>query len=150
VPAELADNFKAMPDINVVGHHGRLLALGEGDPPIELGDDLSTEGPIDFDGVIPGICAHPKIDPATGELVAFRYDIEEPYLTWSVVVADGSVTTAPQTIDRDTPCMIHDFAITESSIVIFIGPLITEPIVLTDGAAAGRARDIRRSWLRRP
>ncbi|MGZ4710624.1 MAG: carotenoid oxygenase family protein [Acidimicrobiales bacterium] len=123
VPAELADDYKPLPDINIVRHGGRYLALAEVDPPVEVTPDLDTVGSYDFGGVIPGMCAHPRIDPATGEMVLFRYDIEEPYLTWSSVAPDGSVSVAPQVIPLDGAFMIHDFTITPSSLVLFVGPL---------------------------
>ena len=44
------------------------------------------------------MCAHPKVDPVTGEMVIFRYDVEEPFLTWAVIGADG--TRGPPA-DRD-------------------------------------------------
>ncbi len=124
VPAALADDYKALPNINIVRHGGRLLALGEGDAPVELTPGLDTVGAWDFGGGMPGMCAHPKIDPVTGEMVVFRYDIVAPFLTWGVVAADGSVATPLQPIELDAPAMVHDFAITKSSIVLFIGPLI--------------------------
>ena len=65
-------------------------------PPIELTSGLDTVGAWDFDGGMPGgMCAHPKIDPVTGEMVVFRYDIVAPFLTWAIVAADGSVATPP-------------------------------------------------------
>ena len=123
VPAELADSYKALPNINIVEHGGRLLALGEGDAPYELTPDLATVGVWDFGGDLPGMTAHPKIDPLTGEMVVFRYNIEEPYLAWGAVAAGGEVTTPLQPIELDGAYMIHDFAITASSVVLFVGPL---------------------------
>jgi len=123
-PEELANDFKPLPDINVIRHGGRDLALAEVDPPVEITADLETVGAYDFGGQIPGMCAHPRIDPLTGELFLFRYNIEEPFLTWSVVGADGTVTTPPQPLDTGGKSfMVHDFTITASSIVLFVGPL---------------------------
>ena len=71
-------------------------------------------GPWNFGGGLPdGICAHPKIDPVTGELVVFRYGFAPPYLTWATVGPDGAVSQPEQAIDLDRPFMIHDFAVTE-------------------------------------
>ena len=123
-PEELANDFKPLPDINVIRHGGRYLALAEVDAPVEITPELETIGAYDFGGQIPGMCAHPKIDPVTGEMLLFRYNIEEPFLTWSIVAADGSVARAPETIDTGgRSFMIHDCAITASSLVLFIGPL---------------------------
>jgi carotenoid cleavage dioxygenase-like enzyme len=71
--------FRLDPFINVVRHAGRYLALEEGTPPYEITDGLDTVGLFDFRGALPaGLCAHPKIDPATGEMIVFRYDVEGP------------------------------------------------------------------------
>jgi carotenoid cleavage dioxygenase len=120
---EVPGKYKDLPDINVVRHAGRLLALAEGSPPFELADDLATIGPWTFGGGLPGgITAHPKLDPETGELVVFRYGFEPPFLTWAIVGADGRVTRPEQPLDVDASYMIHDFAITRSWIVLFVCP----------------------------
>lgn len=57
---------------NVIGHAGRTFArvfVEAGTPPVELTDELDTIGPSDFDGTREHpYTAHPKLDPATGEL----------------------------------------------------------------------------------
>jgi carotenoid cleavage dioxygenase-like enzyme len=119
--------FKLNPFINVVRHAGRMLALAEGDQPYEITPDLDTVGRYDFGSSLPGICAHPKIDPITGEMIVFRYDIAEPYLTWATVGSDGTVTQPPVAVDDiDASYMIHDFAITERFIVLIVGPLLLD------------------------
>ena len=123
VGADLAGTFKDLPDINVVRHAGRLLALAEGNRPFELTAELATVGPWLFDGGLPkGLCAHPKVDPHTGELVAFRYDFTEPFLTWSVVGRDGTMAQPETAIEIDGTYMIHDCAITEHHLVLFVCP----------------------------
>ena len=115
--------FRLDPFINVVCHAGRYLALEEGTPPYEITSELGTVGIYDFGGVLAGMCAHPKIDPVTGEMVLFRYDVEEPYLAWAVVGPDGGVTRARTPVAGvDRGFMIHDFAITEHYVVLVIGP----------------------------
>ncbi|KOU18116.1 carotenoid oxygenase [Streptomyces sp. WM6372] len=124
VGPELAGTFRDMPDINVVRHGGRLLALAESACPYRIGAGLETLGREDFDGALPtGITAHPKIDPVTGEMVVFCYGLEPPYLTWSVIGRDGAVTRGPTPVDGvDEPMMIHDMALTERYAVIVLAP----------------------------
>jgi carotenoid cleavage dioxygenase len=124
VPAEYAGDYKPAPFINIVHHGGRWLALAEVDPPWEVTADLEVVGttPFTWDGAIPGMCAHPRIDPATGEMVLFRYNLSEPYLVWAVIAADGTVTRAPEPIPVDASYMIHDFVITPRYVVLFVAP----------------------------
>lgn len=121
----LAGTMKDLPDINVVRHGGKLLALAEAAPPYALTPELATVGKETFGGSLPaGMCAHPKIDPRTGEMVVFTYGLEAPYLTWSVLGPDGAARRLPTAVpDVDTPVMIHDMAITERYVVLVLGPL---------------------------
>ena len=115
---------KLLPGINIVRHAHRFLALGEGTAPYEMTAELATVGRYDFAGGLPlGMCAHPKIDPITGEMILFRYGLEEPFLYWAVIGPGGSVTQAPEVIaEIDRGYMIHDFLITQDYIVIVINP----------------------------
>jgi len=126
VPDELANRPKALPDINIIRHAGRTLALAEVAPPWELSEQLETVGtrPYTWGGVIPGMCAHPKIDPRTGELVLFRYAFQEPYLMWASIAPDGSVAHPPEPIPVDGPYLIHDFVLTERHVVLFVAPAV--------------------------
>jgi carotenoid cleavage dioxygenase len=98
--------------------------LGEGIAPYEITQELTTMGRYDFGGALPlGMCAHPKIDPLTGEMIVFRYGLEEPYLYWAAIGADGSVTHPPDVIaEVDRGYMIHDFMITRDYVVLVINP----------------------------
>jgi carotenoid cleavage dioxygenase len=123
VGPDLAGTYKDLPDVNVIRHAGRLLALAESARPFLLRDDLDTVGPWYFGGALPkGLTAHPKLDHASGELVAFRYDFEAPLLTWSVIGADGSVVRAEQSVEIDATYMIHDYVITQRFLVLFVCP----------------------------
>ena len=129
--------FRLDPFVNVVRHGGRYLALEEGTPPYEIAAGLDTIGLFDFGGGLPsGLCAHPKIDPVTGEMVVFRYDVEAPFLTWAVIGPDGTVTRPPTTVEGvDSGFMIHDFAITEHHLILTIGPAQFDlDAMLTGGA----------------
>ncbi len=133
VEPALAGQWKDRPDVSVLYHGGRYLALAESARPFRVTRDLATVGPWDFGGKLPkGICAHPRIDPRTGELVIFRYGFEPPYLTWSVVGSDGSVVRAEEPIGLDRPYMIHDCLLTERYLVLFVCPAVLD----VSGAAA--------------
>lgn len=140
-PALLGDDpdptwpFKLDAFINVVRHAGRTLALEECAPAYELAADLTTAGRFDWAGALPkGICAHPKIDPVTGEMIAFSYDVTQPFLTWQVIAADGTVSRPPTPIDGlDGSCMVHDCSITERYLVLVLGPLVFDVDAMASG-----------------
>ncbi|HEY2206177.1 MAG TPA: carotenoid oxygenase family protein [Pseudonocardia sp.] len=120
----LAGTTKDLPGINVVRHAGRLLALAESNNPFLMSPELATVGRETFGGTLPaGITAHPKIDPASGEMVVFCYGVEPPFLTWAVIGPDG-VTTRPVSpvpgVER--PVMIHDMALTARYVVLVVAP----------------------------
>ncbi|MER7972169.1 carotenoid oxygenase family protein [Streptomyces sp. NPDC096080] len=124
VGPDLAGTFKDLPDINVVRHAGRLLALAESACPFRIGPGLETVGKETFDGALPaGITAHPKVDPATGEMAVFHYDVEPPWLTWSLIDRTGRVTVGPTPVPGvDEPLMIHDMALTARYVVLVLAP----------------------------
>ncbi|MFW0797515.1 carotenoid oxygenase family protein [Gordonia sp. CPCC 205515] len=127
VGEQLAGTVRELPDINIVRHGGRLMAMAEADQPYVLDPkDLATLAKTDCDGAMRvGSTAHPKLDPETGELVLFNYALEAPYLTWAVIGADGQPVRTPTPVDGlDAPVMIHDMALTSRYIVLFVCPLI--------------------------
>ena len=60
--------------------------------------------------------AHPRIDPDTGELLFFGYNVVEPYLTYMRADAAGNMLQV-EPIEMAGPTMIHDFAVTENYVV---------------------------------
>lgn len=122
---EMAGAYKDLPDVNVVAHGGRFLALAEGGRPFALDTHLATLGPFDYGGKLAqGFTAHPKIDRATGEMIVFRYGFAPPLLTWAVIGADGTVTREETPIAVDATYMIHDCVITASWLVLFVAPAL--------------------------
>ncbi|MFJ9817300.1 carotenoid oxygenase family protein [Streptomyces sp. NPDC101151] len=125
VGPQLAHTFKDLPDISVVRHAGRLLALAESACPFRMTPELATIGRETFGGALPaGITAHPKIDPVSGEMAVFCYALEPPYLTWSLIAPSGDLARGPVPVDGlDEPMMIHDMALTARYLVLVLAPV---------------------------
>jgi carotenoid cleavage dioxygenase len=124
-PPDVFPMGSSVANTNVMSHAGRILALVEVALPTELRPDLTTVGRYDFDGKLRSpMTAHPKIDPATGEMLFFGYDLfGPPWLRFHVVSADGELVRS-EDIEIKGPAMIHDFAITESHVVFFDLPVV--------------------------
>jgi carotenoid cleavage dioxygenase len=141
---------------NVVWHAGRLLALVEGGlPPVELDPEtLETIGIWQFDGALrrridPELAralgiespdgkvdgtftAHPKIDPESGEMLAFAYGAVPPYLIYHVISPDGKLVRSEE-IDTPFPAMIHDFVTTREHVIFPIFPATLRPERIAEG-----------------
>ncbi|GMH30645.1 hypothetical protein Nepgr_032488 [Nepenthes gracilis] len=115
----------------LVYHHGKLLALQEGDKPYILrvleDGDLQTLGLHDYDKRLShSFTAHPKVDPFTGEMFTFGYASKPPYITYRVVSKDGFMQD-PVPITVPAPLMMHDFAITKNYAIFMDLPLYFSP-----------------------
>lgn len=118
---------------NVIGHAGRTLAIVEaGANPYELTDELETVGPCDLTGG-GGYTAHPKRDPATGELHSMSYHWAwGNQVRYDVVGADGRPQTSTM-IDVGGPISVHDMSLTERFAVVYDLPVVFD----LDRAASG-------------
>jgi carotenoid cleavage dioxygenase len=109
------EGMKNVANTALVWHDGRLLALWEAGAPHEVRlPDLATVGTFDYGGKLKHpFTAHPKLDPATGEMFFFGYAVGgRPFAHYSVADARGRlVRTVP--LDLPRPVMMHDFAVTE-------------------------------------
>lgn len=137
VGPQLANMQKDQPMVNLVRHGGKLLALAEASRSYCMTEQLDTLAPETYDGSFPfGFCAHPKVDPVTGEMVIFRYNFWEPYLQWAVVGADGKIASGPHAVEGvDRAYMVHDFVITQSKVILVINPAYFDLQLLMDGAS---------------
>ena len=110
--------------VSLIYHGGQLLSLGEiGCPYVIDPDDLSTVGTYTYDGQLPNnMTAHPRIDPLTGELLFFGYNVVSPYLTYMRADASGKMLQV-EPIEMSGASMIHDFAVTDNYVVFMDMPL---------------------------
>lgn len=136
MPTDFDDILKADPrsegiplnvaNTNVVYHAGKLLALEEGSPPVELdADTLDTIGPWTFGGDYGGpFTAHPKMDPDSGEMVFFGYMAGgpgSPQIAYNVADASGGLTRS-EMIEAPFCSMVHDFLVTENFVGLPVLP----------------------------
>ena len=103
---------------NIVWHAEKLLALLEVANPTELDPrTLATKGAHDYAGKLAGgMTAHPKIDPETGELLAFVYSAVAPHLRYHAIDRHGRLTRS-EAIDVPVGAMMHDFVVTKDHVV---------------------------------
>jgi carotenoid cleavage dioxygenase-like enzyme len=110
---------------NIVWHGGRLLALEEGHMPFEL-DPVTLESKGYVTPYAGRVTAHPKIDPATSEMVWFAYSVGQAPFTrtcsYGVTSATGEVLRRD---DFEAPysSMVHDFMVTSRHALFPILPL---------------------------
>jgi carotenoid cleavage dioxygenase-like enzyme len=130
---EEAGMMKNTANTNVVRHAGHVLALLEAAKPTELTLDLETLGEYDFDGRLPGaMTAHPKFDPATGEMLLFGYSPFPPFLRYHVVDATGALVRS-EDIEIPASVMMHDFVCTTGHVVFFDLPAVFDINAISDG-----------------
>lgn len=129
IPGRNWNNSPGGPNTNVGGFAGTTWAMVEaGGCPVELTYELETVGRNDFYGTLPGaFTAHPKIDPATGEMHAMTYAWGEwmDRVQYVRVGKDGRVN---RTVDIPLPgmSMVHDVSITDRYIVVYDQPVLVD------------------------
>ncbi|MET8755953.1 carotenoid oxygenase family protein, partial [Streptomyces sp. NPDC004667] len=86
-----------------------------------------TIGAYDFGGKLTSaMTAHPKEDPATGELHFFGSSPFPPFLTYYVADAKGGITDSAE-VPGATASLKHDFAITRRHVVFVEGNVTFDP-----------------------
>jgi carotenoid cleavage dioxygenase len=140
---------KSTANTSLVFHAGHLLALQDQGEPYEIDPtDLDTLGPYTFQRRLRhAFCAHPKIDPGTGELLAFGASpIARPHVVYSTIAADGELTHSTA-IDLPLGVWMHDFAITERYAVFMNHPYTFDIRRMLRGEPLGRFEPERGSFL---
>jgi len=111
-------------------HHGRLFSFKEDSPPMAMDPDtLETIGEWDFHGQMRAktFTAHPKIDPNTGDMIAFSYEAKgdvSPDLAVFVFDKHGKLKRE-WWIKAPVVSMMHDMAITDRHIILPTTGMVT-------------------------
>jgi carotenoid cleavage dioxygenase len=141
-PAGPSEPLDGPANTHVIRHGGRTLALVESGFPHSLSPDLGRAKVYDFDGGLASpMTAHPKLDPATGELVFFGSDVfGPPFLRYHVVDGAG-VLIRTEEIDIPRATMMHDFGVTATRAVFLDLP------VVFDLGLASTGRSLPYRWM---
>jgi carotenoid cleavage dioxygenase len=108
-------------------HAGRLFALKEDGLPHELDPEtLATRGRFDYRGRMKSLTAtaHPKIDPASGEMLSHGYEargLATRDVALQVISADGSLVREEFFLAPYVSFM-HDWAVSEGHFIFPVAP----------------------------
>ncbi len=115
---------------HVINHKHMILALKEDSPPTAM--DLNTLETLDpvytFDGQLPReqpFTAHPKVCSRTGNIVGFGYEAKgfgSDVVAFFEIDGKGKKVWGAE-ITVPYVGLLHDFAVTENHIVLFVIPL---------------------------
>lgn len=126
----VAGQIRGTANTNVMVHAGKLYAMKEDSPCLIMDPNtLETSGYTDFGGRLDAktFCAHPKIDPATGNMCAFSYMSKGPLtydMSYFEISPEGELLFEIP-FENKYLCMMHDFGITADYAVWNVMPCIT-------------------------
>lgn len=155
---------------NAFYHAGKLFALKEDSHPVAMDPlTLETLGNWDYGGKLKSqaFTAHPKVDPQTGEMIAFGYGakgIATNDIAYYVIDAKGEIVHEVW-IEQPYPSLLHDFGVTRDYVIFPVIPVVAslerarigKPTFGWDSSLdiylgvlprRGEARDLR--WFRAP
>ena len=110
---------------SILGHANGAYALVEaGSTPVRFDETLEGQRFDDFGGTLPGsFTAHPRRDPATGELHAICYEATDPKrVRYNIIDTVGRVRRTVVIPVAHGP-LIHDCAITDRFVIVLDLPL---------------------------
>lgn len=128
---EVAGQDNNTANTSMFWHHGKLYALKESGRPYELNPQtLETLGERDFNGQLKNktFTAHPKIDPETGECIAFAYNtqgVADNLIEVHTIDPDGKFTRT-ETLQAPYCSMVHDFLVSRNYVAFVICPMVCD------------------------
>jgi len=134
-------NGAGLANTSLLYFNRKLMALGESDLPyvmkVTQAGDIDTVGRHDFDGkLFMGMTAHPKIDPETKELFAFRYGPIPPFLNYFRVSPAGEKEPDVGILSMLQPSFIHDFAISKQYAIFPDTQIVVNPMDMIVGGGS--------------
>lgn len=132
------NTFDTASNTNVIFFAGRLLALKEDAPPMEIDPDtLETKGFFDFGGgyKAPTFTAHPKVDGRTGEMVTYGYEAEglATNAIWLYAIDANGQVTSERKLAAPYLSMVHDIALSQNYILIPVYGMVSNIERLREG-----------------
>ena len=128
---EVAGKDNATANTSVMWHHGQLYALKESQRPMRIDPEtLATRGLWDFNGQLKSktFTAHPKIDPETGEAIAYGYNtagVASNTVEIYTLSRSGELLRT-EAFEAPYPSMIHDFHVSRNYIAFTICPMVCD------------------------
>lgn len=129
--------------INVLPWQGRLFALMETVPPVEIDSaDLRSLGETDLGGVVPrAFNAHPHYVPARRTTYQFGVRLGPKVFLDVFALPDEGAPRRLVSLPLPGVMEVHDFFATENHLVFVLPPLACHPLrMLWDGSFAGALR----------
>jgi len=99
----------------------------------------------DLGGATCGFAAHAKSDPLTGETIAIAYEAGRPTVQYLVVGVDGVARQRAEIAIPHMP-LIHNVAITQSSVVVLDMPVTFDIAKVQAGQLRSRKRSSSESF----
>ena len=125
-------------NVSVYPVGGALLAFGEQGLPLELDPEtLETRGEFTFGGALNEVspfAAHPKLDPATGEMFNFgvAFSAARPQLNLYRFDAGGRMTYRRR-LPLEHASSVHDFGLSQSYAAFYLSPYTLDMEALARG-----------------
>jgi carotenoid cleavage dioxygenase-like enzyme len=116
---------------STIAHAGKLFAIKEDGLPYEIDPvTLQTIGPWDFHGRYTSqtFTAHPKIDPVSGEMIAYGYEATGLATDdlWLFFIDKAGHVTREVRFKVPYVSMLHDIALTQEHVIFPVFPYVTD------------------------
>jgi carotenoid cleavage dioxygenase-like enzyme len=128
LPGPGRDTRDSRVNTNLMAVAGRTFAVVEaGALPVEINYELESVARCDFEGTLDGgFSAHPCHEPESGAHHVIAYEPGRPSLRYLVVDKSGRARTVADVPTPHFP-MVHDVAVTETSVVLLDLPVTFRP-----------------------